>query len=156
VIGRRTQQASFAPLKKSSMHHAMTTTRSTGRSSFGGIQTIHHSNSLGSQDSSNGSVSNSSGDSLLTVFQADPLAYTDDDANLIAVPVLDFESERQLLTESLINETDGNPTIDVLFDIATTERLGTFLAKGEGRVLHFSCHGHPEYLAIENGWVRTL
>lgn len=131
-----------------------TTTRSstTGRSSFGGIQTIHHSTSLGSQGS-NGS-SSGSGDSLLTVFQADPLAYTDEDEQLIAVPVLDFESERQLLTESLINN-DGDPTIDVLFDIATTERLGTFLAKGEGRVLHFSCHGHPEYLAIENGWVRV-
>jgi hypothetical protein len=138
------------------MHHTMTTTRSsTGRSSFGAVQTIHHSSSLGSQGS-NGSGSNFSGDSLLRVFQADPLAYTDDDANLIAVPVLDFESERQLLTESLINETDGNTTIDVVFDIATTERLGTFLAKGEGRVLHFSCHGHPEYLAIENGWVRTV
>ena len=65
------------------------------------------------------------------------------------VPVLDYESERQLLMESL---SDAHLKIDVLFDIATTERLGSFLAKGQGRVLHFSCHGHPEYLAIENGW----
>lgn len=110
------------------------------------------SSSIGSN--SVGNIGGYNTDSLLTVFQADPLAYQDDDGKFCAVPVLDFESERQLLTETLTSENDGNP-IEVLFDIATTERLGTFLAKGEGRVLHFSCHGHPQYLAIENGWVRT-
>lgn len=90
----------------------------------------------------------STNDALLTVFQADPLAYLDT-SGYHPVPVLDFESERQLLTDSL---TDVTINVDVTFDIATTERLGRFLAKGEGRVLHFSCHGHPEFLAIENGW----
>ena len=122
---------------------------------FGSVRNIHNSSisprsSFESANNCNASPAIASNSALLTVFQADPLVYAGEAGmGFHPVPVLDYESERQLLMESL---SDVHLQIDVLFDIATTERLGSFLAKGQGRVLHFSCHGHPEYLAIENGW----
>eukprot|EP00547_Thalassionema_nitzschioides_P009855 CAMPEP_0194222090 /NCGR_PEP_ID=MMETSP0156-20130528/32107_1 /TAXON_ID=33649 /ORGANISM="Thalassionema nitzschioides, Strain L26-B" /LENGTH=1069 /DNA_ID=CAMNT_0038952733 /DNA_START=10 /DNA_END=3216 /DNA_ORIENTATION=- len=105
-------------------------------SSFGSVTTYH------------GPKNTSKSHPLLTVFQAAPLVYFQD-ADVHPVPILDFESERRHLTESL---TDGSIKIDLCFDIATTERLGNFFNRGKGQALHFSCHGHHSYLAIEDGW----
>ena len=86
---------------------------------------------------------------LLTVFQAAPLAFRDERTGMaVPLPALGFEQERKVLTKAIdeCNEASlstGN-SIDVDFQIATTDRLGFFLAKDEGQVMHFSCHGHPE------------
>ena len=40
--------------------------------------------------------------------------------------------------------------IEVIFDEATVNRLGAFLATGRSPVIHFSCHGHPEFLLMED------
>ena len=37
------------------------------------------------------------------------------------------------------------------FQVATTERLGDFLASGKAQVIHFSCHGQKQSLALEDG-----
>ena len=42
--------------------------------------------------------------------------------------------------------------IHLKFEIAVTDRLSAFLAEDKGQILHFSCHGHPKYLALEDGW----
>jgi hypothetical protein len=38
----------------------------------------------------------------------------------------------------------GNTTIGVDFQIATMDRLGFFLARQAGEIMHFSCHGSEE------------
>uniref|UniRef100_A0A7S1UTK6 CHAT domain-containing protein n=1 Tax=Grammatophora oceanica TaxID=210454 RepID=A0A7S1UTK6_9STRA len=86
---------------------------------------------------------------LLTVFQAAPLVYQDImTGEHVPLGLLDFQQERHILEAAL---RDAHMDIDLSFDIATSDRLGAFLAKREGRVLHFSCHGHEKFLAIENG-----
>lgn len=80
----------------------------------------------------------------LKVFQASPLAYVDFTGKETQIEVLDLELEITTLTEAL--EESG---VDVVFVPATADRLGAFLSQGN-RFLHFSCHGHPLSLFIEN------
>jgi len=63
--------------------------------------------------------------------------------------MLDFDRERKDLTKAL-SQTEIK--VDLAFDFANTDRLFNFLTQGKGRVLHYSGHGHPEYLAIEDDW----
>ena len=88
-------------------------------------------------------------DDLLTVFQAEPLACVGPNQELREVASLDFEYERDILLKTI---KEAGDRIAVCFEKATTDRLGAFLASGQGRVLHFSCHGHPQYLAVEDEW----
>ncbi|KAL3901809.1 MAG: hypothetical protein SGARI_006016, partial [Bacillariaceae sp.] len=82
---------------------------------------------------------------LLTVFQAAPLAYQDKNTGeAVPLPALGFETERQVLTKAIQEASCSmGRMIDVDFQIATTDRLGLFLAQEEGQLMHFSCHGHP-------------
>ena len=87
---------------------------------------------------------------LLAVFQASPLATINkNDGTMLPIDRLDFEHERESLVR-VFNESGAR--INVEFEVATTENLGHFLAKGKGKNLHFSCHGCPEYLAVDDGW----
>lgn len=89
----------------------------------------------------------------MTVFQSAPLAYVDHSTGTHHVcPLLDFQYEGRALTQSLKDAETVGAKVDIKFDIATTDRLSAFLAKSESRVMHLSCHGHPKYLALENGF----
>ena len=89
----------------------------------------------------------------MTVFQSAPLAYVDPSTGTHHVcPLLDFEYEARALTQSLKDTKGKRVKVNLEFDIATTDRLSAFLANNESRVMHLSCHGHPEYLALENGF----
>ena len=89
----------------------------------------------------------------MTVFQSAPLAYVDPITGTHHVcPLLDFEYEARALTQSLKDAKGKSVKVNLEFDIATTDRLSAFLANSESRVMHLSCHGHPEYLALENGF----
>ena len=89
------------------------------------------------------------GKNLLTVFQASPLAYVRDDDKVFSIKVtLDLALERRILKETL---EDTGTNVELNFETATPAALGSFLAKGEGRVMHISCHGHRDYLALDNG-----
>jgi hypothetical protein len=68
-----------------------------------------------------------------------------------AVGRLDFDYEQEILRNAF---KETGEKIAVAFETATTDRLSAFLAKGEGRILHFSCHGHPHYLAMDDWWGR--
>ena len=92
---------------------------------------------------------------LITVFQAAPLAWISaEDGKPQPMTSIDFEFERDLLTKTFDESfSEGkNRKILVDFEIATIDRLSYFLAKDEGRILHFSCHGDPSYLALEDDW----
>jgi protein-arginine kinase activator protein McsA len=86
---------------------------------------------------------------LLTFFQSGPLVYEDEDYNLKPVGMLDFKTERNVLRNALAH---AEVKVDVTFDYACTDRLSKFLIQGRGRVLHYSGHGHSQYLAIEDCW----
>lgn len=85
---------------------------------------------------------------VLTVFQAEPLAWEDaNDGSAHDLEWLDIDSERESLTEAL-----KGTNVDVAFKPATPDLLGEFLAQGSNQVLHLSCHSHVDCAAIEDGW----
>ena len=87
---------------------------------------------------------------LLTVFQASPLACVRSDHQVSSIDAtLDLALEEQILVESL---KDARTKVELVFETATPETLGSFLARGEGHVMHISCHGHRDYLALDNGF----
>jgi hypothetical protein len=85
-------------------------------------------------------------DPVLTVFQAAPLAYEDYAGNANLLRVLDFETESTMLKETL-----DDTGIHLKFETATSNSLGSFLSQSN-ELLHFSGHGHPQYLFIENDY----
>ena len=100
-------------------------------------------------DSQHSSPSENEDEDFLTVFQAAPLAYVDKHGETRPLKSLDFEFERDALTKAF-QESGANIHLD--FEIATTDSLSKFLADEKGRILHFSCHGHPQYFPLEDGW----
>jgi hypothetical protein len=85
----------------------------------------------------------------ITVLFSAPLVFTDADGNLRPFEKLDFETEKQLLSQSL---KDSHRDIKLLFDNATYDRLLIAKARNCG-CLHYSGHGHPSQtdLPFENG-----
>ena len=79
-----------------------------------------------------------------TTTIASPLAYEDWSGKEHPVLCLDLEAESTVLKEAL----EGT-MVDVVLETASAENLGKFLSEGH-RILHFSSHGHPKYLFIEN------
>lgn len=89
----------------------------------------------------------------LTVFQAGPLVQRDKETDeLQPIERLDFDKEREVLVESLSEAASAfDAEIEIEFETATVDRLAAFLGKGEGEILHFSCHGDAGHLCIEDG-----
>lgn len=89
----------------------------------------------------------------LTLFQAAPLSYFDRNTNgRHLFPILDFEYESRVLKQALKDAETMGTLIEIEHEIATTDRLSAFFAQGGRRLLHLSCHGHPKWLALENGF----
>lgn len=84
----------------------------------------------------------------IKVLTSDPLVWSDMDGNLHPVTsILDFASERDLLIQCM-KETERD--IKLSFDIASDDRLHAATTRRCG-CLHFSGHGHPNYLLFEDG-----
>jgi len=81
----------------------------------------------------------------LRIFQACPLAYEDFLGNLHPMKNIDLDTEVNILQEAV-----KGTNVKVHFETATANSLGAFLCQGNP-MLHFSCHGHKEYLFIEDG-----
>ena len=89
----------------------------------------------------------------MTVFQSAPLAYVDPKSGTHHIcPLLDFDYEARGLLQSMKDAGGSNTKIEIEFDIATTDRLSACFARSETKIMHLSCHGHPKYLALENGF----
>ena len=84
--------------------------------------------------------------SLAVLFSV-PLVYRDGGGRLHPMELLDYEVERELLWASM---KEASRDIDLRFDFATTERLRNITTLG-CRVIHYSGHGHPDYLSFEDG-----
>mmetsp|Transcript_29927 Transcript_29927/g.56157 ORF Transcript_29927/g.56157 Transcript_29927/m.56157 type:complete len:480 (+) Transcript_29927:159-1598(+) len=85
------------------------------------------------------------------VFHSAPLAYIDKSNSRHRMHLLDFEREKHALEESLEDAETIGSTIDVVFETATIDRVNAFFAQRPSRVLHLSCHGNEQYLALEDG-----
>lgn len=89
----------------------------------------------------------------LTLFQASPISFLDRKTNKRHMfPVLDFAQESNAIQQALKDAEAVGTRIEIEREIATTDRLSAFFAQGGRRLLHLSCHGHPEWLALENGF----
>ena len=95
-------------------------------------------------------VTSSDEKNTLFFFQASPLISKDRETlQPYSVDSLDIDSEQTVVRRSI---QEVNPTVQVRFEVATTEAFGKFIALGQGRVLHFSCHGGNGSLGMDDGW----
>eukprot|EP00980_Cylindrotheca_fusiformis_P003952 scaffold871_cov130-Cylindrotheca_fusiformis.AAC.29 len=97
---------------------------------------------VGPSDFNRSSSTNSIKLDLLTVFQAAPLAFNDQ-----AIPELGLDFERNIL-QNIFERSQ----VVIDFQIGTFDTLGEFLARSQGRALHFSCHGDEHRLFLEDNW----
>jgi hypothetical protein len=92
----------------------------------------------------------------LVVFQAAPLAYFDRKSmQHHGVPLLDFGHEAEAIKEVFAanhQNSSGTNRIEVVFETATQHNFHNFFAKSWSTVMHFSCYGNPDYIALENGF----
>lgn len=90
----------------------------------------------------------------VNVFQAAPLVWRDSDGMLHPIVPLDFDQEREMLSDALKDASLAGE-INLVFEFATIDRLGAFLAAsassmGRPRVLHYSGHGTSDYVCVED------
>lgn len=92
--------------------------------------------------------------SRISVFRSAPLAYFNrQTSEHHDVPLLDLDYEKTALTVFFKDKAlIGGADIEVVHEVATQDRLKDFFARGTSPVLHLSGHGHPDCLALENGF----
>lgn len=89
----------------------------------------------------------------VTVFRSAPLAYFNrKTSEHHDIPLLDFDYENKALEEALANKEALGSSIELVHETATQDRLSAFFTMGISPILHFSGHGHPDCLALENGF----
>jgi len=93
----------------------------------------------------------------LVVFQAAPLAYFDRKSmQHHGVPLLNFSQEADALKDMFARDDfasdDNNGTVQVVFETATQDNFHNFFTKSWSPILHFSCYGSSNCVALENGF----
>lgn len=86
------------------------------------------------------------GDNMITVLFSAPLVYHDERRILRPFAKLDLRMERELMWQCL---KEASRDIELLFDNATSDRLLAAISK-RCTCLHYSGHGHQEFLPFEN------
>jgi len=87
------------------------------------------------------------GDNKVTVLFSAPLVFADGDSKLHPFEKLDFDMERELLWQCM---KEASRDIDMSFDNAHHSRLLATVTR-RCNVLHYSGHGHPNFLPFEDG-----
>jgi len=87
------------------------------------------------------------GDNMITVLFSAPLVFADEGGGLHPFAKLDFDMERELLWQCM---KEASRDIEVTFDNAHHSRLLATLTK-RCSCLHYSGHGHPNFLPFEDG-----
>lgn len=82
---------------------------------------------------------------------ASPLAWQDATGDLHPIQPLDFDSEREAIASSFDAARKNRHGVRVRFDVATTERLRTYVTLGKCSIIHYAGHGHPQALTFEDG-----
>jgi len=87
----------------------------------------------------------------LVVFQSAPLAYFDRKSmQHHGVPLLDFGYEAEAIRGIFADA--GNKSVEVVFETATQNNFSNCFAKGWSPIMHFSCYGNSDCIALENGF----
>lgn len=84
---------------------------------------------------------------MITVLFSAPLVCLDQENNYRPFAQLDFDMERELLWQCL---KEASRDIELSFDTATLDRLLTTMTK-KCTCLHYSGHGHQNFLPFEDG-----
>lgn len=90
--------------------------------------------------------SGSEGNKIL-FLQADPLVYKDACGDLVPMPRLAFSRERKLMRQCLV---DACRDVNLSFQAATSSTMQDAVIN-KVELLHFSGHGAPSYLCVEDG-----
>ena len=85
---------------------------------------------------------------VLGVLFSAPLACTDATGQVLPMEMLDFEKERLLINDSL---SEAKRSVSVRYEHATTDRLRTLVTLKACVGLHYSGHGDPQFLSMEDG-----
>jgi hypothetical protein len=85
-------------------------------------------------------------DNVITVLFSAPLVYRDGQKRFQPFKKLNFDMERELMWQCL---KEASRDIELTFDNATSERLLATIAK-RCSCLHYSGHGHVQFLPFEN------
>ena len=85
---------------------------------------------------------------MLGVLFSAPLAFTDPSGKVQPMETLGLDRERALICDSM---REARRAIRVRFDFATTDRLRTLVTLGSCCGLHYSGHGDPNFLSMEDG-----
>lgn len=83
----------------------------------------------------------------LVLFYSAPLVWFDKDGQAQPIDSLDFSTERDCLFDSF---HEAGRALKVRVAPATADNFRTLVTLG-CRVLHYSGHGHPDFLAFEDG-----
>jgi hypothetical protein len=83
----------------------------------------------------------------LAILYSAPLVWQDENGALHPIDLLDFAAERYWLFDSL---NEAGRAIEVRVEAATADNLRTLVTLG-CRALHYSGHGHEDFLAFEDG-----
>jgi hypothetical protein len=86
------------------------------------------------------------GENTITVLFSAPLVFYDDRQNIRPFAKLDFGLERELMWQCL---KEASRDIELYFDNATPDRFLAAISK-RCSCLHYSGHGHQEFLPFEN------
>jgi hypothetical protein len=85
----------------------------------------------------------------IAFLQSSPLVQLDESGKLCGLDRLNTIEERRAIKQAF---QDVNVQAELVFDIATYDRLGAILARRDIEVLHISSHGDPNHLIFEDGW----
>jgi len=89
----------------------------------------------------------------LVVFQSAPLAYFDRKSmQHHRVPLLDFRYEAEAIRGIFADAANTDSSVEVVFETATQHNFNNCFAKAWSPILHFSCYGNPDCIALENGF----
>jgi len=89
--------------------------------------------------------------SVCALFSA-PLAYqVQQSGSVNGIDALDFDAERERIKQGFDAARFYRDGVRVRFDVATIERLRTYVIQAKCDILHIAGHGHPKYLTFEDG-----
>lgn len=85
---------------------------------------------------------------VLGVLFSAPLVCMDPSGQVVPMDMLDLEKEKELICDSM---REARRNVKVRFEFATTDRLRTLVTLGQCCGLHYSGHGDPNFLSMEDG-----
>jgi hypothetical protein len=89
----------------------------------------------------------------ISFFQSSPLVFFEKELGIHRnIPLHDSRYQRLMIELAVEEGLKDGARIEVTDEVATMDRFSAFFADKHSHVMHFSCHGHPDGLPLENGY----